>query len=209
MGFLGKLFRKKKDNQGSRSVQYEQPDFETTNDLMQEEQFWQLVGEAQRNSSNMDEQEALLQQSLTTMPLKDVVGFYSRTEQLKNAIYTSEMWCAGYIMNGGCSDDMFEYFLLWVISCGREVYEAAKENPDNLDNYLTDDDNWEKHYDFESFNYIGIEVFEARTNKDLYDFLGDMDSGDVDLDLELNWDEDEPETMQKICPKLFARFWED
>jgi hypothetical protein len=157
----------------------------------------------------MEEQETLLKQALNTLPLNEVVGFYSRTEQLKNAIYNSETWCAGYIMNGGCSDDMFEYFLLWIISCGKEVYEAAKENHDNLDNYMNEDDNWEKHYDFESFNYVAHSVFEKRTNKDIYDYIGEADTGDFDADFEFNWDEDEPETMQKICPKLYARFWED
>ena len=37
-------------------------------------------------------------------------------------------------MNGGCSDDGFQYFRNWIISRGKEVYYAAKENPDNLIN---------------------------------------------------------------------------
>src|SRR5207249_5020548 len=37
-----------------------------------------------------------------------------------------------YLINGGCSDDGFEYFRGWVILRGRKAYEAAMKNPDSL-----------------------------------------------------------------------------
>ncbi len=35
-----------------------------------------------------------------------------------------------YIINGGCSDDGFDYFLGWLIAKGRKYFEAALVNPE-------------------------------------------------------------------------------
>jgi hypothetical protein len=39
---------------------------------------------------------------------------------------------AAYLVNGGCSDDGFEYFRGWLIMQGREVYERVVADPDVL-----------------------------------------------------------------------------
>lgn len=59
------------------------------------------------------------------------------------------MWCAGYLMNGGCADDGFEYFRNWIISRGKDVYDQAKANPDTL---ISQKNNGEDDmFEFESF----------------------------------------------------------
>ena len=60
------------------------------------------------------------------------------------------MWCAAYIMNGGCSDDSFEYFRLWVISRGKDVYQKAKANPDTLISQVAKEQDF---YDFRN-NFV-------------------------------------------------------
>jgi hypothetical protein len=35
-------------------------------------------------------------------------------------------------MNGGCSDDGFEYFRAWLLAQGRDTFEKALEDPDTL-----------------------------------------------------------------------------
>lgn len=52
-------------------------------------------------------------------------------ECLKRAC-TWDLWAAAYIMNGGCSDDGFEYFRAWLIAQGRTVFERALKNPESL-----------------------------------------------------------------------------
>lgn len=47
---------------------------------------------------------------------------------------TWKMWGAGYIMNGGCSEDGFLYFRLWLMAQGREVFRAAVAKPESLVN---------------------------------------------------------------------------
>jgi hypothetical protein len=35
------------------------------------------------------------------------------------------MWVAAYLMNGGCSDDGFDYFRGWLIAQGRTTLEQV------------------------------------------------------------------------------------
>lgn len=43
-----------------------------------------------------------------------------------------KLWSAAYIMNGGCSEDGFLYFRLWLLAQGRRVYSNALVNPESL-----------------------------------------------------------------------------
>jgi hypothetical protein len=62
-------------------------------------------------------------------------------------------------MNGGCSDDSFEYFRCWVISRGKDTYYKTKANPDHLINEVVVGADL---YDFESFWYVALQAFEKR-----------------------------------------------
>ena len=46
--------------------------------------------------------------------------------------YHWDLWGAAYLINGGCSDDGFEYFRRWLVLQGRDVFQAAVSNPDTL-----------------------------------------------------------------------------
>jgi len=43
-----------------------------------------------------------------------------------------DLWGAAYLINGGCSDDGFDYFRGWLIAQGREVFERTVADPDAL-----------------------------------------------------------------------------
>ena len=70
------------------------------------------------------------------------------------------------IMNVGCSDDGFEYFRNWMISRGKEVYYAAKENPDSL---ISEYVEGKEYYDLEDFWYVALTAFKNKTDKELND----------------------------------------
>ena len=189
--------------------QQELAELKPTAEMMDEEQFWAIVQTAVDEAGN-DEDEYLevVKRELSKLSLKEMIGFRLRTDKLLYDSYTSEMWCAGYLMNGGCSDDGFEYFRLWVISRGRKAYEAAMANPDNLIDYIGDDDEMD-FFEFELFWYVALEAFEEAVDADLYDYI-DYDNfktreGNYP-NFEFNWEEDEPESMQKLCPRLFEKF---
>jgi hypothetical protein len=46
--------------------------------------------------------------------------------------YRNPLWAAAYLINGGCSDDGFDYFRGWLIVQGREVFERIVADPDAL-----------------------------------------------------------------------------
>lgn len=180
-----------------------------TAEMMNEDQFWAIVQKAvDEAGDDEDEYLEVVMHELSKLSLKEMVGFRLRTDKLLYDSYTSEMWCAGYLMNGGCSDDGFEYFRLWVISRGRKVYEAALANPDNLIDYIAEDADMD-FFEFELFWYVAIDAFEEATEADLYDYIDDDNfttrEGNYP-NFEFNWDEEDPESMKKLCPRLFERF---
>lgn len=180
-----------------------------TAEMMNEDQFWAIVQKAvDEAGDDEDEYLEVVMHELSKLSLKEMVGFRLRTDKLLYDSYTSEMWCAGYLMNGGCSDDGFEYFWLWVISRGRKVYEAALANPDNLIDYIAEDAEVD-FFEFELFWYAAIDAFEEATEADLYDYIDDDNfttrEGNYP-NFEFNWDEEDPESMKKLCPRLFERF---
>lgn len=176
--------------------------------VMMDKINWQLIADSLASSDGEQHgQVGFLTEALSKLEPMDIVGFRLRTDKLLYDTYTSEMWCAGYIMNGGCSDDGFEYFRLWVISRGREVYENSKADPDTLAN--VHGGTVEDLYDFEGLWYVANTAFQTKTGKDLYEYIDNenfkTNEGNYPQ-FEFTWEEEDPESMKKICPNLFARF---
>jgi hypothetical protein len=196
MGFLNKLFGSDNSNNLTK-----------TSEMLDENLYWQIVQESLKNSGTQDGQQEYLVRRLQKLNPKDIVGFRLRTDKLLHDTYNSEMWCAGYIMNGGCSDDSFEYFRNWVISRGKDVYYSAKQNPDTLIEQVDED---AEFYDFEDFWYVALGAFKNKTGKDLYDFIDDdnfkFKEGHYP-NFDFTWQEENPESMKAICPNLFDRMW--
>lgn len=204
MGFFSKIF-------GSASSPMRMtPVPEPTAKMMDEDVFWRIVQTSIEESGGDREcQKDVLVGQLERLEPADIVKFRLRTDKLLYDTYNSKFWCAGYLMNKGCSDDAFEYFRLWVISRGRDVFNAAAENPDSL---VTQDGFGEEFYEFEELWYVALTAFKNVTGKELYDYINydefkfcEGNYPDIDFD----WSEDEPESMKELCPNLFARFHKD
>ncbi|MCL7765444.1 DUF4240 domain-containing protein [Polaribacter sp. Z014] len=200
MGIFDKLFGKKE-----LPKTYNQ-EIEKTSEMLDETIFWNIVNLSVKNTNNQDSQERFLVKEIEKLTPKEIIGFRLRTDKFLYDTYNSEMWCAGYIMNGGCSDDGFEYFRNWVISRGKETYYKGKENPDSL---ISEFIEGEDYYDFESFWYVALTAFENKTGKELYDYISDdfkTNEGNYQ-NFEFTWSDEKPETMKVICPKLFEKMW--
>lgn len=205
MGIFDKLFGKKESTKKEIPKTYNQ-EIEKTSEMLDETIFWNIVDSSVKNTKNQDAQERFLVKEIEKLTPKQMIGFRLRTDKLLYDTYNSEMWCAGYIMNGGCSDDGFEYFRNWIIARGKETYYKAKENPDSLISEFVEG---EEYYDFESFWYVALTAFENKTGKELYDYISDdfkTNEGNYP-NFEFTWKEEEPETMKAICPKLFKKMW--
>lgn len=176
-------------------------------EMMDEDRYWLIVKHSLQASHNQRTQEEYLINRLVHMSLEDMIGFRLRTDKLLYDSYRAELLCPAIIMNGGCSDDCFEYFRLWLISRGKETFYATLKDPDILVKEVIPD---APYYEFELFWYVALEAFKFRTGKDLYDFIdydkfrtreGYYPSLDRHLDL------GDPKNLQALCPNLFARLW--
>lgn len=209
IGLFDKLFG---ENEVPNQTENKVVDFDTTqlvktSEMLDEDLYWTLIDKSLKNTSNQYEQERYLINEIRNLTPKQIVGFRLRTDKFLHDTYNSEMWCAGYIMNGGCSDDGFEYFRNWIISRGKSTYYSAKQNPDNL---IIEVNSKIEGYYFEGFWYVALDAFKNKTERDLYDYVDEekfkTEEGNYPQ-FEFTWQEDNPESMKKICPKLYEKLW--
>lgn len=207
MGFFNNFFGKKDQSEQTLKSNFDSLKIEKTAEMLDEDLYWKIIDNSLKNSKNQDGQEKFLISEISKLAPKQMIGFRLRTDKLLYDTYNSEMWCASYLMNGGSSDDGFEYFRNWVISRGKDVYYRAKENPDSL--ISEKDFGEEDFYEFELFWYVALEAFEQRTGKDLYDYIDEDNFTTKEGNypqFEFTWKEESPESMKKICPKLYEEF---
>jgi hypothetical protein len=69
---------------------------------------------------------------LAVRPREDILAFDRILDELMAESYRHPLWGAAYTINGGCSNDAFDYFRGWLIGQGRETFERAVADPDSL-----------------------------------------------------------------------------
>ena len=110
---------------------------------MQTDTFWEIVesarSEVDGSAENADEVAAAVVNRLAALPVEEIIGFELIFEKLQGESYRWDLWAAAYLVNGGCSDDGFDYFRGWLVAQGRKAWEAALATPDSLAGILTAD----------------------------------------------------------------------
>lgn len=101
--------------------------------VMDHNRFWSLIEDA-RSASGGDcaRQVDVLAEALQSHPPEEILDFRNFLGESLDRAYRYDLWGACYLINGGCSNDGFDYFLGWLIAQGRDVYQAALEDPDSL-----------------------------------------------------------------------------
>ncbi|WP_316175920.1 MULTISPECIES: DUF4240 domain-containing protein [unclassified Bradyrhizobium] len=173
---------------------------------MPADQFWSIIAQTLAGAGgDPDAQSDLLALTLCELSLEQTIGFEVAFRRYLNEAYTWDLWGAAYVVHGGCSDDGFEYFRRWLVTRGREVYEAAMAGPDSLAEFNGapgPDGVWE----FEEIYYVANRVFRERGGQgDVRDHSepeaglgGPGPSGDP-------FEEDD-EHLARRYPKLWQRF---
>lgn len=191
----------------STTVAFDSLTFSKSSEMLDEEIYWWIIENSTKGTDNQEDQELFLIAEIEKLSPQEMIGFRLRTDKLLFDSYNPELWCAAYIVSGGCSDGGFEYFRCWLISRGKEVFYSAKENPDSLINQVVEG---KESYEFEGFWYVAMNAFKNSTGEDLYSFI-DYDqfvTNDENYPLlKFNWNVEEPQTMEKICPILFKNLW--
>ena len=99
---------------------------------MPADKFWQIIDRAAKSDRDPDAHVTALRMALHDLSLEEIISFEAAFRRYLNEAYTWDLWAAAYLIHGGCSDDGFEYFRRWLVSRGRDVYEAALADPDSL-----------------------------------------------------------------------------
>lgn len=103
-----------------------------SNRVISEKLFWALIETAKNHSEKPTDRSYELGKLLLPFLPVEVARFEKFLYQQMSKSYTWDLWAAAYIAFGGCSDDGFEYFRAWLISEGREHFEAVLSDVDNI-----------------------------------------------------------------------------
>ncbi|OON77705.1 DUF4240 domain-containing protein [Streptomyces tsukubensis] len=130
---------------------------------MDETEFWEIVDSTREAAEGDPEEHAdlLVERLLRTDP-DAVLDFARHFEFRYHRAYRWDLWGAAAVLLGGADDDAFDYFRCWLIGQGREVFEGALHDPDDLAELLDDFDD-EVDGDAEELGYAADEAYEQLT----------------------------------------------
>ncbi|MER6144190.1 DUF4240 domain-containing protein [Streptomyces sparsogenes] len=136
---------------------------------MDETEFWELVDSA-RDAAEGDpeDQSDLLVERLSQLDPDAVLDFARHFEARANRAYRWDLWGAAQLLLGDVDDDAFDAFRYWLIGQGREVFEGALHDPDNLAELLEDFDE-RVDGDCEDLGFAADEAYEQLTGAVLPD----------------------------------------
>jgi hypothetical protein len=171
--------------------------------VMDETEFWEIVDSTRRAADGDPDQQAdLLVERLERLDPESVLDFARHFEARFNRAYRWDLWGAAAVLLDGASDDVFESFRCWLIGQGRDVFEGALQEPDNLADLLEAFDE-DLDGDGEDLGYAADEAYERLT-------------GTVAPDLGLAPQPQEPEgtlldiddsdALEARFPRLWERF---
>ncbi|MBY8875154.1 DUF4240 domain-containing protein [Micromonospora sp. PLK6-60] len=174
---------------------------------MRTDEFWQLIDEARAGAGG--EADAVAARAVALLAERDpadILGYARQQQRVLTASYRVDLWGAAYLINGGASDDGFEYFRGWLMTQGRAVFAKAVADPDSLAELprvraaaLSGEE-----FDGEEMLSVPWDAYRKATATEL---PADRDPV-PEPDLNDFWDFDDEEEARRRLPKLAALFVE-
>ncbi|MFI9718639.1 DUF4240 domain-containing protein [Streptomyces sp. NPDC052396] len=172
---------------------------------MDETEFWELIDSTREAAEgDAEEQADLLVERLIQLDPDGVLDFARHFEARYNRAYLWDLWAAAAVLLNGASDDVFDCFRCWLIAQGREVFEGAVHDPDNLAELLEDFDE-EVDGDGEDLGYAADEAYEQLTGVETPD-LGLPSPPPEPLGTPIDLEDDA--ALAERLPALWDRFRE-
>jgi hypothetical protein len=137
---------------------------DTTGQLMDEDEFWKIIEDSRAASLNhYDTQVVRLKTLLLKLNPGEIEKFDNTFTALLAASYDWKLWGAAYVINGGCSDDCFDYFREYLIGHGKEKFYQALKDPESCAPWIKSEDveNWE------GLRYCAMDAYAQKTGRDL------------------------------------------
>ena len=126
---------------------------------MTKDKFWEVINNARAIAPALEGEplrESLYKQLLTLFP-DELVGFDCAWQEYRRIANSPQLIAAACIINGGTSDDRFDYFKNWLILQGQYVFRQALKDPDALAEFKIpfDDTEWEDCGYLTSLAFVG------------------------------------------------------
>ena len=173
---------------------------------MDSTELWDLVETARDEADDPGDADAVaetLVRMLADRAPEVIEAFDVALAGLVAESYLTELWAAAYLVNGGASDDGFDYFRGWLIAQGRDVFEAAVADPDSLAEVPAVRRALAAGDELECEAMLGVawDAYEAATGEE----LPEAGTARASLpELETMWDFDDEHAMRSHLPRLAA-----
>jgi hypothetical protein len=133
-----------------------------------DDRWWDLIARSGRGAGDPDEQaDQLVELLVKELTEQEILAFDKFVQEKIRDAFRWDLWAVAYIMNGGCSDDGFDYFCGWLVGKGKKHYEAALANPEDAAKGVDPDD---EPFENESMWYAAARAWEQKTGKSTDDY---------------------------------------
>jgi len=93
------------------------------------DQFWALIEDARSRADDPADSDAVAAHAtglLSALPPEQIIAADRVMYSLTIASRLMPLWAAAYVINGGCSDDGFDYFRGWlIVQAGSDIGEYS------------------------------------------------------------------------------------
>jgi hypothetical protein len=183
---------------------------------MDRAQFWALI-EAAKIATGGDCRALTVQlvAALRERSVDDVLAWDRLHDELVVESYRRDLWGAAYLINGGCSDDGFDYFRGWLLGQGRAIWKAAVADPESLADHSevrVQRPYQEPFVCLECEDILGVayQAYDALTGQEFTVEAPGRYPWSAFPDLGADWDFDDAAEMRVRYPRLWALCgWDD
>jgi hypothetical protein len=173
------------------------------------DRFWALIAAARAQAADPTDAEEVADRAsalLATHPSEEIVAAQRILSGVMAGSYRNPLWAAAYVINGGCSDDGFDYFRGWLVAQGREVHDRAVADPDSLAEVPAVIAAAPEGYEMEGEDVLGIAwgAHIKATGEQLPEGAGAISYPDLDPDW--GFDFDDKVEMARRLPRLTALY---
>jgi len=142
------------------SLQKPTPKLSTDNRKIDEVIFWQLIEQSRIGIKDQFEFLEKLKSTLETFKPIELRNFQKLLLTKQQELNSWEHWALAYIVRRGCGDDEFDYFKIWAVSKGQNIFRAIKQiNTTLLKDIFNEDPQ------LEGLLYLAEAVYEDKTGE--------------------------------------------
>ena len=171
---------------------------------MTQDKFWKIIEKA-NGITDPSEIVKVVREELEKCTPQELIEYQKHFDTFFDKANQWNIWGAIYLIHGGCGDDSFMDFRYTLISRGKDIYEKAIQEPDSLVTLRFNDDIFEDLFN-EMFGYIAIELYEEKTDDDIYNSIN---LNNTEEDMGEEWDFDDRDECLKRLPKITEKFWKE